>query len=112
MWSKSHSLITKDATRQQMWKLFSNVNQWNQWDEGIDYAKMDGAFEVGNHIELKPKGGPKVKIKLVEAKPNEGFTDFTQFPGAKMYGKHEFTETPDGLKITTTMSIHGPLSFF
>lgn len=91
--------------------MFSNVNQWHIWDTGIEYAKMDGVFEKGNHFILKPKGGPKVKIKLIETTPNKSFTDFTKFPLAKMYGTHLFEETQEGLKITTTMKVEGLLSF-
>lgn len=111
MWTKSHSIVTNEATKEQMWKLFADVNNWHQWDAGIDYAKMEGKFEKGNHFELKPKGGPKVKIQLVETIENQRFVDFTKFPLAKMYGEHTFEETPNGLKITTTMKVEGPLSF-
>jgi hypothetical protein len=112
MWTKSYSLTTKAATKEQMWKLFSDVNNWHSWDKGIDYAKLEGKFEKGNFFELKPKGGPKVKIQLVETTPNKSFTDFTKFPLANMYGQHTFEETAEGLKVTTTMSIKGPLAFF
>ena len=111
MWTKTHSVVTKEVTKEQMWKLFADVNNWHTWDTGIEYAKMEGRFEKGNHFELKPKGGPKVKIKLVEAVENKKFVDFTKFPLAKMYGEHTFEETPQGLKITTTMRVEGALSF-
>lgn len=111
MWVRSHSIISKDVTKEQLWKLFSNVNQWHIWDAGIDFASIDGEFEKGNHFILKPKGGPKVKIELVETLKNKGFTDYTRFPLAKMYGKHEFIETQEGLKITTTMTVTGILGF-
>jgi hypothetical protein len=111
MWTQSHTIVTKKATREQMWKLFANVNAWNTWDEGIEYAKMDGRFEKGNFFTLKPKGGPKVKIQLVEAIENSTFTDLTKFPLAKMYGEHVFEDTDEGVKITTTMKVEGPLGF-
>ncbi|MEO6305129.1 MAG: SRPBCC family protein [Bacteroidia bacterium] len=111
MWTRSYSIVTKDVTKEQMWKLFADVNNWHKWDNGIEYAKMEGKFEKGNMFELKPKGGPKVKIKLVETTENRSFTDFTKFPLAKMYGQHTFEETPNGLKITTTMTVSGALGF-
>jgi Polyketide cyclase / dehydrase and lipid transport len=111
MWTKSHSMVTKEVTKEQMWKLFADVNNWHTWDAGIEYAKMEGKFERGNRFELKPKGGPKVKIELVEIIENKKFVDLTKFPLAKMYGEHTFEETPNGLKITTTMKVEGPLSF-
>ena len=111
MWQQTHSLVTKDVTKEQMWKLFSNVNQWHTWDQGIEFSKMEGRFEKGNHFLLKPKKGPKIKIALLEATQNRSFTDCTTFPLAKMYGEHVFEETPAGLKITTTMKMEGPLTF-
>lgn len=111
MWIKSYSTTTNAVTAEQMWKLFSDVNNWHTWDEGIEWAKMDGEFKEGNQFLMRPKGGPNVKIKLVETTPNKSFTDFTQFPLAKMYGTHTFETTSLGLTITTTMKVKGILSF-
>ena len=111
MWTKSYSIVTKEVTKEQMWKLFADVNNWHSWDKGIEYAKMDGKFEKGNTFELKPKGSPKVKIELVEAIENRKFTDFTRFPLAKMYGEHTFEDTTEGVKITTKMTVEGVLGF-
>lgn len=111
MWSQSHTLITKEATKEQMWKLFADVNNWHTWDNGIEYAKLDGKFEKGNHFLLKPKKGPKIKIELYETIPNRKFVDLTHFPLAKMYGEHTFEDTPEGLKLTVTMKVSGVLGF-
>ena len=111
MWTKSHSIVTKKATKEQIWKLFANVNNWHTWDEGVEYANIEGAFEKGNHFILKPKGGPKVKIALIETIVNKKFVDCTKFLLATMYGEHIFEETTEGLKMTTTMTVKGPLTF-
>jgi polyketide cyclase/dehydrase/lipid transport protein len=111
MWKKSHSVISKEVTREQMWKLFSNVNNWHTWDQGIEFAKMEGQFVQGNHFLLRPKGGPTVKIELLETVPNKKFTDVTRFPLAKMYDEHVFEETPEGLKISNTIWVKGVLGF-
>jgi hypothetical protein len=111
MWSKSYSIVTTEVTKEQMWKLFAYVNNWHTWDEGIEFAKMEGKFEKGNHFLLKPKGGPKLNIELIETIENVKFVDLTKFPLAKMYGEHLFEETPQGLKITTTMKVEGLLAF-
>jgi hypothetical protein len=111
MWTKSHSIVTKEVTKEQMWKLFSDVNNWHSWDKGIEIAKLEGKFEKGNHFMFQPKGGPKLKIAIIEAVENQKFTDFTKFPLAKMYGEHTFEDTSNGLKITTTMKVEGILRF-
>lgn len=111
MWTKSHSIVTKEVTKEQIWKLFADVNNWSAWDKGVEFAQLEGKFEKGNHFMFQPKGGPKLKIKIVEAIENQNFTDFTKFPLAKMYGEHLFEETADGLKMTTTMKVQGILGF-
>ena len=111
MWTRSHSITTTEVSKEQMWKLFSDVNNWHTWDKGIEYAQLDGKFEKGNSFILKPKGGPKVKIELEECIPNKLFRDLTKFPLAEMRGEHTYEETAEGLKITTTMTVKGILSF-
>ena len=111
MWTKSHSIVTKAVTKEQMWKLFADVNTWHTWDEGIEFAQLEGKFEKGNHFILKPKGGPKLKVELLETVVNKSFLDVTKFPLAKMYDNHTFEETADGLKITNTISVTGILAF-
>ncbi|MDN4011952.1 SRPBCC family protein [Chryseobacterium gambrini] len=111
MWTRSHSIVTREVTKEQMWKLFADVNNWQTWDEGIEFAKLEGKFEKGNFFMLRPKGGPDVKVELLETEENKMFLDVTKFPLAKMYDKHTFEETQEGLKITNTITVKGVLGF-
>jgi uncharacterized protein YndB with AHSA1/START domain len=111
MWSKTHSKKVQGLKAEQVWKVWTDLNQWHTWQSDIEYAKLEGEFKVGNTFLLKPKGGPKVNIEIIKVEPNRQFTDLTRFPGAKMYGSHEFVIHGDELEIKTTMSIEGPLSF-
>ena len=111
MWTKTHSITTKKVTKEQMWKLLSDVNNWHTWDNSCEFAKIDGKFEKGNYFNLQPKGGPSVKVKLLEVVENKSSLDVTTFPLAKMYTFHQFEETKDGLKIIQTISVTGILGF-
>lgn len=111
MWSKTYTTTTDKVSAGQMWRLLADVNNWHTWDDGVDYAQMTGAFKEGNFFTLKPKGGPKVKIRIVETVENRKFVDQTNFPLARMYGEHLLEETAQGLKITTTMRVEGALGF-
>ncbi|MBV8325238.1 polyketide cyclase [Chryseobacterium sp.] len=110
MWKKSYSVITKEITKEQIWKLTTDIDHWKDWDDSVEYSKLLGEFKIGEYFILKPKGAPKVKIKLIDIIRNQKFTDLTSFPLAKMYGEHLYEETKDGLKITVTMSVKGLLS--
>ena len=111
MWTKSHSIVTKEVSKEQIWKLFADVNNWHTWDNGIEFAKLEGRFEKGNHFLLRPKGGPNVKVQLLETTENKSFLDVTRFPLAEMFDEHVFEETENGLKITNTITMKGLLGF-
>lgn len=68
MWTKSCSKTFKNVSKEKIWKLWSDVDNWTNWHDDLDYTKLHGPFETGSYFILKPKGGPKVKIRLVEVK--------------------------------------------
>lgn len=111
MWSKTYSKRVKGIQAEQVWQVWTDINQWHTWQSDIEHAKLAGEFKVGSSFWLKPKGGPKVKIELIKIEYLKEFTDLTRFPGAKMFGSHQFIHHGDELEIKTTMSIEGPLSF-
>lgn len=111
MWSRTYSKKVKGLNADQVWRVWTDINQWHTWQGDIEYAKLDGAFKAGNTFLLKPKGGPKVKIELLKVDQHKVFTDLTRFPLARMYGEHAFVQQGDELEIKTTMSVEGPLGF-
>jgi hypothetical protein len=111
MWVKSHSNVYKGVRKEDIWRLWADINNYTQWHDDLDYCKLDGEFAVGNYFMLKPKGAPAVKIEIIELIENRKFTDCTYFWGAKMYDIHELEETQDGLRITSTIQVTGILTY-
>lgn len=111
MWSQSFSRIYPNISKEKIWAAWSEVNNWPQWDKGLDYCDMRDSFTEGTKFILKPKGGPKVKIFISKIIPTQEFSDYCKFPGAKMFDEHFLEDTPEGLKITNKITVTGPLSF-
>ncbi len=111
MWSKSYSKKITGLTVEHIWRVWTDVNRWHEWQDDIDYAKLDGHFAVNNVILFKPKGGPKIKLHLVNVDINKSFTDLTRFPLAKMYDDHEIIDHGDQVELKTTIRMKGPLTF-
>jgi hypothetical protein len=111
MWVKSYSKIYPNVKKEAVWRVWADVNNWPKWDNELDYCQLDAAFARNNQFILKPKSGPKVKITLSEVIENTKFTDYCHFLAATMYDDHELEETPEGLKITNTISVSGPLKW-
>lgn len=111
MWSKTYSKTFQGIQKEDIWHIWTDVNNWPNWHGDLDYCKMDGPFDIGNHFILKPKGVKAVKIVLTEVKIGHSFTDCTVFPGAKMFDTHALEETAEGLQLTNTLVVTGPLKW-
>jgi len=111
MWTKTHSKVYQGIRKEDIWRLWADVNNYTKWHDDLDYCKLEGEFAVGNHFMLKPKGAPTFKINIIELIENKRFIDSTNLWGAKMYDIHELEETAEGLRITNTIKVTGLLSF-
>jgi hypothetical protein len=111
MWTRTFSKTYPGIRKEDIWRLWTDVNQWTKWHGDLDGCKMEGAFAVGNHFMLKPKGMKAVKIVLTEVEDGKKFTDCTAFFGAKMYDTHAMEETPEGLRLMNTLVVTGPLKW-
>jgi len=111
MWTRTYSKTFEGIKREDIWFVWTDVNNWAKWHGALDYCKMEGPFEVGNHFMLKPKGVRAVKIVLTDLVDGFSFTDCTSFLGAKMYDTHSLEETTEGLKLTNTLVVRGPLKY-
>ena len=67
--------VQTTASPAAIWKLWADVSNWNSWDHGLEYSKIDGPFQKGTRGTLKPKGGPIVQTVLTEVTPLKSFTD-------------------------------------
>lgn len=105
------SVTTSAVSASRIWELMADVDHWADWDPSIRSARLSGPFATGSRFRLHPKGGPAVDILLEEVREGSYFRDCTRFPGARMYGEHGYEATDNGLKITITMTIKGPLAF-
>lgn len=111
MWTKTYSKTFQNLKRENVWRIWTDINNWPTWHGDLDYCKLEGNFAVGNYFMLKPKGVPAVKIMLTEINEGHYFTDCTSFFGAKMYDTHAMEETPEGLKLTNTLVVRGLLKW-
>lgn len=111
MYIRENSKTYSGIKAQDIWKIWTDVNNWHEWHGDLDYCKMEGEFKVGNHFYLKPKGVSPVKITLTEVIEEKSFTDCTEFFGAKMYDTHSLEETSQGLKLINKLVVTGPLKW-
>ena len=74
MWEYEHSVETT-ATPEALWRHWSDMAAWPQWNDGIETIDVEGPFEVGTAFIMTPPGEEPIRMRLVEIKPGESFTD-------------------------------------
>lgn len=110
MFTHTHTAVT-DLTTDQVWAVWSDVNQWHRWQDDIEYATLDGPFAAGSTFRFKPRGGPAMNLELTDVVAGKSFTDLTRFPLARMLDSHELRERDGQVEVRTTITLHGPLAF-
>ena len=99
MWKKVYTQVYQGITKEDVWTILTDINNWPQWHNDLESCTMQGPFAKGNYFMLKPKSMKAFKIVLTEVTPGHKFTDCTTFFGAKMYDSHDSqypsTNAPD-----------------
>jgi hypothetical protein len=95
------------ASSKSIYKLWEDINHWADYDQGIEWAKLNEPFVSGSHYTLKPKGGPKVKATILEVEPGKTFVDVSHLLGANL----RFDHTIKSGSVSITMTLSGPLSW-
>lgn len=110
MWKKEITIET-NATKEKIWELWQDVENWKKWDGEVQESKLNGKFETGTMGILKPTNGPKSKFVIKSAKFPVEFTTSSSLPLAKMNFVHKLTEKNGKLLLTHGVEISGILTF-
>ncbi|ADP80049.1 SRPBCC family protein [Pseudofrankia inefficax] len=74
MWEYEHSVETT-ATPEALWRHWSDMAAWPEWNDGIEKIEVGGPFAVGTRFTMTPPGDDPIEMRLVEITPGELFTD-------------------------------------
>lgn len=111
MWSSSCSKVFKSVKKEAIWQRWADVNSWHEWIPNVESCRLDKPFASGSSFTLKPKNSSAVTVQLLNVKRDQTFTGCTRFFGATMYDIHEMHQDPQGIRLTVTLKVTGPLGF-
>lgn len=109
MWSKEISIETK-VSKESIWRLYQDVQNWNKWDATVEYSNIDGKFEVGTKGKLKSNGGPQTSFVINKCNSFSSYTVSSVLPLSKLHFVHEIKEVGSKILITHKVEIVGLLS--
>lgn len=106
----SHT-IKAGVSKEQIWQIWLDVENWNKWDKDVEWSKIEKDFSIGQKGILKPTGGPKTKFVFTELTLNKSFTTQSSLPLTKMDFVHTIKEKNGELFLTHSIVFSGFLSF-
>ena len=66
MWTTEHTIVT-DASKESVWNVWADVENWSKWDKGVEWCRIEGEFKAGTKYTLKPVGGPEAKAVMMNS---------------------------------------------
>lgn len=100
-----------NATPEAIFNLWKDIDNWADYDNGIEWAKLTDNFSVGGRYTIKPKGGPTVKATILVIEPNKRFIDVSHLLGAKLTFDHTLMQEDGVTIVNLVMTISGPMSW-
>jgi len=74
MWTTEHSIETT-ASPDSIWRLWSDVTTWAEWNPDIERIEITGPFAPGSTIVMTPVGQETVELRLAEVSGPDLFVD-------------------------------------
>lgn len=111
MWSTTSNLEVDGVSAEAVWsRAYADAGSWPHWNDALASADLDGPFEVGSQARVRFRTGLRLRFTLVEVEPERVFTDESRLPGARMGHRHAIEPTGDGVRLTNTIYIAGPMA--
>jgi uncharacterized protein YndB with AHSA1/START domain len=74
MWTNEQSIETT-ASPEAVWRLWSDVAGWPEWNADIEHIEISGPFAAGSTITMTPAGQGAVELRIAEAVEPHMFVD-------------------------------------
>jgi len=97
MWAREVSVETT-ASPEAIWRLWSNVDGWPDWNGDIEHIELDGEFAAGSRISMTPIGQEAVALRIAEVAENELFVDEVDLGDASIRTVHRLDRCGEGLE--------------
>src|SRR5438876_2497528 len=108
MWTTEHSTETT-ASSEAVWRFWSDVGRWPEWNADLERAELSGPFAVGSIITMYQHGGDTIELRIAEAVQPERFVDEASLGDVVVRTIHRLEPLEnDRLRVLYRMEITGP----
>jgi hypothetical protein len=108
VWRCEHGIQTS-ASAATIWRLFSDVPGWVNWNAGIEDIEMAGTFAVGTEFAMTPPGQDPFTSRLIDVQENELFVDETILGDLTVRVAHRIERNTEcGCRVVYALEATGP----
>jgi len=108
MWEYEYA-VESDTSAEALWRCWSDVAGWPEWNAGIESISIDGRFAVGSSFTMTPPGDDPITMRITEVVPGELFTDEADLGDVVVRTAHRLEALDDGrTRVVYRTEITGP----
>ena len=108
MWTNEQSIETT-ASPEAIWRLWSDVAGWPEWNADIEHIEISGPFAAGSTISMTPVEQDPVELRIAEAVEPDLFVDEAEVANVVVRTVHRVERLAgDRNRIVYRMEISGP----
>lgn len=104
----SHTVATT-ASREAIWKIWTDVPNWKIWDSGLKDARLNGDFADGSTGKIIPNKGPASKFVIYDVSENNSYSFKTKIPLGWLVVSRYMQEKNGMFSFTHEVRFTGPL---
>jgi uncharacterized protein YndB with AHSA1/START domain len=110
MWSSEYTIETA-ASPAAVWSLWSDPACEHEYDEGIEWARLDGPLAPGTKGQLKLRGAPQGGFTVLEVEPGRRIITQAGPPLARMrFDRRVEPLAAGGSRLYEQITIRGPFA--
>jgi len=104
------SLETRAAPAQ-VWRVWSDVNHWTEWNPDMKEARLEGPLKLGATGMINTRSGGRHDVVVTHFEDGRSFElESTALPATKMAIRATITPSPSGSTITQGFEPRGLLA--
>jgi hypothetical protein len=108
MWATEHSIETT-AAPEAIWRAWSDVKRWPEWNTDLMRAELSGPFAAGSTITMYAHGGDTIDLAITKASESEAFVDEADLGEVVVRTIHRLEPLASGrVRVIYRMEITGP----
>jgi uncharacterized protein YndB with AHSA1/START domain len=108
MWTHEHTAETA-ASPQAVWRVLRDLDQWATWDTSMEWVRLQGPFQAGSQVVMKPNGQDPITSVIMEATENQVYADQTDLGGVTLRFSHTLEPLAGGgTRVIHRLEVTGP----